>query len=270
MAEKGYSLTESDLAEERHAASFRSGGVLFSRRSREGIGISDLRIVTQEGAEAIGRGIGRYITVSFPAPSLLTAKLSRAVAQEIAQALRTLLPERRARLLIVGLGNRHLTADALGVRTAEGIECLSEEGRALSVLIPGTAGETGMESASLIRAAVSVARPDAVILIDALAAADPARLLAAAELCDTGLSPGTGVRGSGVAVDAALLGVPTVAIGVPTVMRIGALLRHLSADAERPPEGLWVVPSALDAGIKLIAALLGEAIHTVFEEGYKV
>ncbi len=270
MEEKGYSFIGSDLAEERHAASFRSGGVLFSRRNRDGIGISELKIVTEEGAEAIGRGIGRYITVSFPAPSLLNAELSHAVTQEIAQALMALLPERHTRLLIVGLGNRHLTPDSLGVRVAESIESVSDEGHALAVLIPGTAGETGMESAALIRAAVSVARPDAVILIDALAAAEPARLLAAAELCDTGLSPGTGVRAEGTNVNAAFLGVPTVAIGVPTVMRVGALLRHISAEMKRPPEGLWVVPSALDAGIKLIAALLGEAIHTVFKEGYSV
>ena len=257
MEEKGYLAWESDLAEERHAAAFCEGGIRFERWEKGYIRGSELYVLSEDGVKAVGREVGRYTTLSFPPLPRMSASLWHDLVGEIVKGLKTHLPPSPSRLWAVGLGNRHLTADALGVRTAEALHADER----LSVFIPRTKGETGLSSVSLIKAAVTAAKPDAVLLIDALAGSDPERLLTAAELCNTGLAPGSGVRGEKTAINEALLGVPTASLGVPTVMRAGALLRRAGAKDTRGTEGLWVIPSALDAGIGLLASLLGEAIQ---------
>jgi len=262
MEEKGYSLWESDLAEERHGKAFCEGGIRFERWERGGIRGSELYVLSSEGVKAVGRDVGRYTTLSFPPLGGMNASLWQNLIRETVKGLKAHLPRQPSHLLVAGLGNRHLTADALGVRTAEALHA----GKGLSVFIPRTEGETGLSSALLVKAAVRAAKPDAVLLLDALAGSDPARLLSAIELCGTGLAPGSGVRGEREAINEGLLGIPTAALGVPTVMRAGALLRRSGAEVAGEAEGLWVIPSALDAGIGLLASLIGEAIH-VFCDG---
>ena len=262
MEEKGYTFWESDLAEERHGTAFCEGGIRFERWERGGIRGSELYVLSSEGVKAVGRDVGRYTTLSFPPLTAMSATLWRNLICETVKGLSTHLPQKPSRLLVVGLGNRHLTADALGVRIAEALHA----GKRLSVFVPRTEGETGLSSALLIKAAVEAAKPDAVLLIDALAGGDPARLLSAIELCGTGLAPGSGVRGERAAINEGLLGVPTVALGVPTVMRAEALLRRSGVETSSNAEGLWVIPSALDAGIGLLASLIGEAIHVFCDE----
>ena len=104
---------DSDLAEERHKTCFQNGGICFEKQEKGGVTVTHLTVSSKEGTKAIGRDEGRYITVSFPS---LNAIASNKILGELKNALRTLVPPNVDRILVVGLGNRRLTADSLGVR----------------------------------------------------------------------------------------------------------------------------------------------------------
>ena len=259
-----------DLAEERHEARFCEGGVRFTKRSEDGITVSELSILTQEGAETIGRGIGRYITVSHPSVHMLQAAKLHAVSNEMVGALKTLLPHTPRKLLVAGLGSHDLTADSLGVKAISRMRSERGEAEWLLTSALGTEAETGIESAAHLRALVRECKPDAVLVIDALATADETRLLRAIELCDTGISPGSGIGERKSAINADTMGAPTVAIGVPTVMRVSSLLRRYSISKDRHPSSpLFVTPALLDLGVLSAAHLIADTIHAYFKEVIK-
>ena len=269
MTKQAHIPIDSDLAEERQRASFCEGGIAYTKRESDGVRVSDLTVLTPQGAQAIGREAGRYITVSYPEP-ILSASLRERVMREIVEAYRELFPSTVRSLLVVGLGNARLTADSLGHTAASYvIPTASKTGR-LSVFLPGTEGQTGVESAALLRSALSAYEPDALLVIDALAASEEGRLLRAIELCDTGIHPGAGIGEGRSAIDARSMGVPTVAVGVPTVMRVGALLDRFGIErSAHPKEALFITPSLLDIGIGAVSHLLADTVHRFFEEVIK-
>ena len=268
---------ESDLAEERHTADFLDGGILFLEEKHSEVRLTRLTVTSETGARAIERPVGRYLTVSFPRAFLLSPTLCEEGAQRIADALDELLPKHALQILVLGLGNRHLTADSIGPLCAD---ALSEAGlpKGVAVFSPGTMGQTGLPSVKLARAAIAAHGADALVLIDALAGRDRQRLLCAVELCDTGLSPGTGVGNRTDAIRESTVGVPTVAVGIPTMMRGAVLLKNeLSRlkisdggeGAERRLEGLFVVPSSLDEDIKEMTRLITYAFSLFFVKRYQ-
>lgn len=274
-------LYDTDLAEERRSATFKDGGVLFSERWNGAVRVSELTVTTEKGASAIGRDVGRYLTASFPSPTLLPRAVRAVLEEELAHSLRTLLPVRLKKLLILGLGNRFLTADSIGVRTAEKTESAIADAEEcdmprVTVFVPGTYGQTGMETQEIARAAVSVSQADAVLLLDALAARDKSRLLSAVELCNTGIAPGTGVGNRREPLTEQTLGVPTVAVGIPTVMRAGAFLGAALEKRDnggektllRCADGLFVVPSGLDYGVEVLSDVISHAIvrYLIYKE----
>lgn len=256
---------DSDLAEERHAASFKGGGVLFSQRNEGGILSTDIRITNAEGEAALGRPRGRYLTVSFGTPSLLLSEDSERLTHALSNALSELLPPFR-RLLILGLGNRRLRADCIGVLCAEGIEASDS----VFSLSPGTFGQTGLEAAPLARAVCQAFGADAVLAIDALAAREKDRLLRAVEISDTGISPGRGVGNAREPLTEQTVGASVIALGVPTVMRATVFLKSalLSAgltceEAEQAAiagRNLFTVSSHLDEDVETLASLISAAI----------
>ena len=263
---------DSDLAEERRTASFKSDGILFSQKEDMGIKTTDIRITTEEGEEALGKPRGRYLTVSFNTSHILLPEGQKNLCKAIGDAIAELLSDFK-RLLILGLGNRHLRADCIGVLCAEGT-VLEADGTVFS-LTPGTLGQTGIEAATIARAARDAVGADAVLAIDALAARDKDRLLRTVELCDTGISPGTGVGNPRQAVNEKTVGARVVALGVPTVMRAAAFLKNafLSAgvcceDAEKYAsvgKKLFTVPMHLDEEIDAVAKIITDAIETTIE-----
>jgi len=278
--QKDPSIYQSDLAEERHEASFHSGGVFFAKEKRGCATISELRILNEEGAQAIGRSVGRYVTVSYPDPHLLLNAERFSVIEALKSSFRLLLTQNTKRILVIGLGNRHFTADSIGVRIAEGVNATvygTEEETKLphiAVLIPGTFAQSGIQTVELVKAAVGVFHPDTVVAIDALAARDKMRLLRAVELCDTGIAPGSGVRAAKTALSEQTLGVRTIGIGIPTVMRSSAFLhaalngiedtRDRAAQIVQSEGGFFVVPPALDSGVRQSADLVRYALNRAF------
>ena len=275
LTERFMNFLTSDLAEERHESDFGNGKVRFSQYEKAGIRVSDLTVLPDGGEEMIGRVTGRYITVSFPDVLYLGEANKEILSDEITRALSELTTACAKRILIVGLGNRNFTSDSIGVWVAEGVEATPPQmaelsQRAVATLIPGTEGQTGLATVWQVKHTAEIFAADLVIVIDALAAKDTARLLRTVELCDTGIAPGSGIGGSQTAICRETVGIPTLGIGIPTVTRSAAFAEKVSlfvgADEEAAHSaahahaGYFVVPGRLDYGVRTVAALVCRAI----------
>lgn len=183
----------------------RLSGVLARETDRRGVRMTLVRILDAEGEQALGKPRGTYITAELDALARREPGSFAAAARTIGRALRELLgPCRQA--LVVGLGNREITPDAIGPEAVRNLIVTrhlgSELPEALTGLTsvaacqPGVLGQTGIESLALVKSAMQTAQPDVVIVIDALAAAEPGRLFRTVQLTDTGIVPGSGVGNS--------------------------------------------------------------------------
>lgn len=184
--------------------------------------VTKVVIETREGSQAMQKPVGTYLTLESPyfsdGDSIHGEKCSRVLAEYI----RSLLPEKCGNVLAVGLGNQELTADALGPRTIQHLwitRHLAEgQTKALCGMTPGVMGQTGMESAEMVRGVIREIQPDAIIVIDALAARSARRLGTTVQLSDTGIHPGSGVGNHRNSITQGSMGVPVIAVGVPTVV----------------------------------------------------
>lgn len=265
-----------DLLRERGEQAGRLAGVRSRTREEDGFALTEVEITSAAGARALGKPVGRYVTVDIsPALDGEGGRFSAAAAL-LGRELRRLLPERCEGLLCAGLGNRSLTADALGPLAVGHIlptRHLREEGApfaalpAVSVLAAEVVGRTGIEAAEQLRALGDTLRPDAVLLIDALAGRSAARLCRTVQLADTGLVPGSGVGNHRLALDRETLGVPVVAVGVPTVVDAATLALDLLEEAgaaDAAPtlrEGLFVTPKEIDERVTRLARLIGYGVN---------
>ncbi len=265
---------DSDLAEERREASFKGGGVLFSENTLHGVKFTDIRITNKEGEEALGRPQGRYLTLSFDTLHLLLSEEREHLRDALADALAQMLPAFE-RILLLGLGNRYMCADAIGVLSAEGAMSDAKD-TGVFCLAPGTKGQTGVEAATLARAAAEAVGADAVLAVDALAAREKERLFRAFEITDTGISPGTGVGNRSLPICEAEVGVKVLAIGVPTMMRASSFLKNAlmkagekekdAAGYAEAGEGLFTLPMHFEEDTKAIANLLSSAIRKAIQK----
>lgn len=226
------------------------------------------RILTPAGEEAVGKPRGRYITAEFPTLTDNEQDLA-AHAAAIGKELAGMLPP-EGTVLVVGLGNRTVTPDALGPATTDltlatrhirgefarsaGLNDL----RPTAVLAPGVLGQTGTESSETVRGVCREIHPAAVIVIDALAAGDASRLGRTVQMTDSGIAPGSGVGNNRRPLNREVLGVPVIGVGVPTV--VDAVL-----DGTTP---LMVTPREVDLMISRAARLLAMSIHAALQPGY--
>ena len=278
-------MIRTDLALERREMC-RAGelpGVTMERSDNGDCVTTVIRILNRQGAEAIAKPVGTYITLEtrgFPD----CASLSDGRIDALCAALEQLLPP-AGDILAVGLGNTAITPDALGPECAGQIiatrhlpeETRRELGltdlRTVSVLTPGVAGRTGIETTEIIASVVKKIRPAAVLTIDALAAGSITRLAKTVQLCDTGIQPGSGVGNSRKAVNAETLGVPVIAVGVPTVVDAVSLAHDVLGayeDCAEPPEeyaGMMVTPRDTDVITSSAAKFIALAVNCVLQKG---
>lgn len=235
---------------------------VFCEESKKGPLLRTIvRIETEEAAARLGRPRGTYLTLEGPLGE------RRAMAAALARTLSRLLPPGPA--LVVGLGNRSITPDLLGPETAKRIlatrhlpegllERVGLSGiRRVCVLAPGVMGQTGFEVAELVGAAMRGEQFGSVIAVDALAARSVGRLGRTVQLSDSGISPGSGVLNSRAALSRGTLGVPVLALGIPTV-----------ADLSEPGqegEPLMATPRDIDRIIGQGAAILADAINRALQ-----
>lgn len=232
-----------DLAVERSTALGENlpRGIEKSERGNGDARVTEIRITDEEGEKAIGKPKGRYITVEIP-PFSSDCELLDGRLDVLIEELRSLLPENGA-VLVVGLGNRLLTADALGPACAEkilvtrhiGQELASSLGfhnlRPVSALTPGVLGQTGMEALEMIEGVAEKIQPSCLVAIDALAAMDLKRLGTTVQLSDTGISPGSGIGNKRKEISRGTLGVPVIAVGVPTVINALTIAQNILGEA---------------------------------------
>ena len=231
-------------------------GVCSRERTREGYAVTDIRVEDEDGAQALGKPVGRYVTVDLGPYFRREADYFDRGVRCLAGELAALLPE--GPVLAAGLGNRAMTCDAVGPASIDNLLVTRHMIRAMprqfadfrpvAAVCPGVLARTGLEALELVRGAVERVRPAAVIAVDALAARDSARLCATVQLSDTGLVPGSGVGNRRSALDRGTLGVPVIAVGIPTVV-----------DAD-PRAGLFLTPRDIDQRIRELGRLLGYGI----------
>lgn len=247
-------------------------GLTVRRRARGGYAVTDMDLTDPQQARRLERPVGRYITVELAPYLQRRADFFAAGARCIAEEISPLLPPGEAPVLVVGLGNRSLTADAVGPQamgyilvTRHMIQAMPEQfGVFASVAALGTGvlAETGLESSELIAAVVENLHPRCVLVLDALAARSRDKLCAVIQLTDTGLTPGSGVGNHRRAVTAETLGVPVLAMGLPTVIRAEQL-----AGEDEPPEGepLFVTPRDIDQKVRELSRMMAYGVDLALQ-----
>lgn len=272
-----------DLAvEQREMVAKHSDNVAVRQYARQNANVTEIEILNDEGAQELGKPKGKYFTMEIPAFShdseLLDGRLTA-----MTESIRTLLPDEDGPVLVAGLGNEDVTPDALGPRTAHGIFATRHIDRALAselgfgelrdvcAITFGVLGQTGMETAETIRGIVNTIHPAAVITVDALAARSLQRLGKTVQLTDTGITPGSGVGNSRARLDKETLGVPVIAIGVPTVVDAVTLVRDFTSEHKMAKEkegeakAMMVCPREIDVTIRRAARFLALSLNCALQ-----
>ena len=258
-------------------------GVKTRQYRRDTAEVTCIRIESKEGEQALGKPQGSYITVALPALWMRDADSIFTTAQTLAGELSQLLPPDGA-VLTVGLGNRFITPDAVGPLCVEHIivtrHLIAQMPDEFSGLRPacalsaGVLGLTGIETAEIVRGVVQRVKPAAVIAVDALASRSVSRLCRTFQLSDTGITPGGGAFNARAALDEHSLGVPVIAVGVPTVVDALTLTADMLEQAgvplpEKPAlnecENLLVSPKDIDALVHKSAKVIGYAINLALQ-----
>lgn len=234
-------------------------------------------------AAALGKPKGRYLTASFP-PLTDNDRDFESFAEVLGKQLASWLPK-EGTVLVVGLGNRAITPDALGPLAVEKVLATRhiqgefarsmslDDLRSVAVFTTGVLGDTGMESQELTEGICDRLHPCAVIAVDALAAGTLSRLGCTVQLSDTGISPGSGVGNDRAALNFETLGVPVIGIGVPTVVDAVTLATELTGTdgGERvTPEGrqMTVTPREIDLMIARASKLVAMIINAALQPSY--
>lgn len=190
-------------------------------------------VETENGAKMMGKPVGTYLTIEVPNMAVPDEDYHREISKKLAEDIKELVPERKEEVsvLVVGLGNREVTPDALGPYVADHLHVtrhiVKEYGKyamgkdqvyLVSAVVPGVTGQTGMETLEIVKGVVEETEPDFVVAIDALAARNSKRLNRTIQITDTGICPGSGVGNHRLALNRETLGVKVIGIGVPTVV----------------------------------------------------
>ena len=206
--------------------------------------ITRVFIDTENGAKAMKKPKGTYITIEASDMMEEDEDYHREISLEIARHLQNVINlERELSILVVGLGNSAITADSLGPHVVEnlhitrhmireyGLQSLGKERmHRISGIIPGVMAQTGMETSEIIQGIVAETKPDVVIAIDALAARSTRRLNRTIQITDTGINPGSGVGNHRHAINKESMGIPVIAIGIPTVVDAATIVSDTMSD----------------------------------------
>ena len=275
------------------------GVILTEEYDRENeIRITTVRIETENGAKVMGKPVGCYITIEAPEMAVPDEGYHEEISQQLRNFIEELLPKKKAeKILVVGLGNRQVTPDALGPYVVDNLHItrhiIEEYGKyamgeekawSVSAIVPGVMGQTGIETVEVIRGVVAETKPDVLLVIDALAARNSKRLNRTIQIADTGITEKT-------------VGIPVIAIGVPTVVDaatiVGDTMDNLLCAVEESGSlkgmtsvirgysaaekyelikeliaphlnGMFVTPKDIDETVKRISYTISEALNMLF------
>ena len=279
-------LEAKELWEESAQETTKLEGVTAAAETREGFCTEVVHILDERGVRALGKPEGRYVTLTLDGLLRREAdafpRAVRAVAGELTQLMDGVPADGPA--LVVGLGNRAVTPDAVGPKVNDHIlvtrhlvgQAPEHFGafRPVAALAAGVLGSTGMESGELVRAVCRAIKPACVIAVDALASRSLKRLCRTVQLSDTGIAPGSGVGNHRWPLDREALGVPVFALGTPTVVDAATLAADLLGAEEAPSLGegrdLLVTPKDIDRQVDELAKVMGYGISLALQPGLDV
>lgn len=246
----------------------------------EGFAVHEVRILSEDAAREIGKPQGRYLTLELDALIRREEDAFPRACKALSTLLRELLPRPNdGPVLIAGLGNRMITPDAIGPQTADHViatrhlvaqsPAIFADWRPVSALAPGVLGQTGVETGEVICGVLDRVRPAAVIAVDALAAGRLSRLLRTVQLADTGITPGAGVGNARAALNEETLGVPVIAVGVPTVVDGATLAHEISSQLGQPDcealddlsQPVMITTRDIDREVADISRMIGYAVN---------
>ena len=261
------------------AAGELNGAEWEQEQQEDEITVSTVRIKTEEGVKRLKRPKGLYVTLECPHIRTNDLEIHERIIDGLTQIWKQFIAplKQKRKILVIGLGNRMVMADALGPQVVEQILVtrhlraqLPTEWKAkmaeVSALAPGVMGQTGIETGEIVEAVVAAVSPDVVIAVDSLAAGVLERLVTTVQICNTGIQPGAGMGNRRRELSQKTLGVPVIAVGVPTVVDISGL-----AEGER--EAYYATPKDMDIVMKrlslMVASSLNRALHRLSEEELK-
>lgn len=269
-------------------------------KEKEDIRVTKVLVETKNAARTMGKPMGTYVTMEAPAMVEPDEDYHREISECLAAELLEMIPgmEEEQSILVVGLGNREVTADALGPQVVDNLfitrHVVREYGKAayncskmnlISSIEPGVMAKTGMETAEIIAGVVKETKPDVLVVVDALAARSTRRLNRTIQITNTGIHPGSGVGNHRNALTRESLGVPVIAIGVPTVVDAAtivgdALEKLLEGDKEFDSvkymgqhrlafaelNNMYMTGKDIDAVIKRVSFTVSEGINLALEK----
>ena len=278
-------LEARELWQESAGKTTRLAGVKATKRKQEGYPVTRVDILDQRGEEALGKPRGTYLTVDLTTFWQRREDFFQRAVRAVGAPLKELVPT-EGPVLVVGLGNRAMTPDAVGPLAADHvlvtrhlISAMPRQFsgfRPVSVLRTGVLGTTGVESAESVRGLAAEVKPACVIAVDALASRRTGRVCAAVQLSDTGIIPGSGVGNHRSPLNAGTLGVPVIAIGVPTVVDSATLAADLLEESgitdydgealQKSRQNLMVTPRDIDQQVRDLGKVIGYGINWALQD----
>ena len=280
-----------ELAHERAGDTSDISGVEVREYSSEGCPVTHVKILDEQGSEALGKPPGAYVTVELAGLARHEPESFARAVRAVAAELLSLLPvDGQYGVLVAGLGNREITPDAVGplcvdsvMVTRHLVDKMPEHFghmRPVSAVVPGVLGTTGMETVEILSGIIGKTCPGVVIFVDALASRRLSRLCSTVQLSDTGIVPGSGVGNSRAAMNQKTLGLPVISMGVPTVVDAVTLMADLLEKTGQPDldldavskfsGGLMVTPKEIDTHVADISRVIGYAINLALHPGITV
>ncbi|MEG2396756.1 MAG: GPR endopeptidase [Oscillospiraceae bacterium] len=257
-------------------------GVIVDKYKNGNCNITEIEIVDAQGSEKVKKPIGKYITIELPEFSH-DSEIFDERLKIVSDLLKKLLPKNENGILVSGLGNDTITPDALGPKSAKRVfstrhidnKLKSELGfcelNPVSAITFGVLGQTGIESCEIIKGIVDTTKPSAVIIVDALASREISRLGTTVQITNTGITPGSGVGNARAEISEKTLGVPVIAIGVPTVVDAITLINDLTIKREFDEEiktasaDMMITPREIDVIIERASRFLGLSINCALQ-----
>ena len=227
------------------------------------VNISTVKILDEKASETLEKPIGSYCTISFPRLDFVCETCD--IINATVKALKAVIKANIKQSLVVGLGNTDITPDALGPIVADRVLAtrhltdelkrdLGLDGlKSVSTITPNVLGKTGIESYDLVSATAKKIKPDIIIAVDALACRDPERLCRTIQIADSGICAGSGVNNARKPLNLATLGIPVIALGVPTVIDANSFF-----DSD---ENMMVTPKEIDLLVEKAAVIISRAIN---------
>lgn len=210
-------------------------GVKVESKNDEIVTTTTVDVLNENGAIALSKEIGKYITMEIKDIKYLEEKDKNKIINTLSNEIKNLIGEDKTKsILVVGLGNIYVTPDSLGPKVVQSVDItrhlinfakdlVEPDTRSVSALSPGVLGTTGIETSEIITSVCNEVKPDIVIAIDSLASSSINRLGTTIQLSNTGITPGAGVRNKREGINQNILNVPVIAIGVPTVVDMATI-----------------------------------------------